>query len=239
LLLFAYNVTFGIVLDYPAHVLGIHDFFIISANLIGGAAGYLVERQKRVLFLRERELDDERQLHMKRALHDGLTGLPNRDLLYDRISQAMKASKREGVRHCGYFIDLDGFKAVNDRLNHESGDRVLKQIARRLGSSVRAMDTVARIGGDEFFVLASEIDDTKAAGDLAAKLLNQCVLPLEGVPQDIRLSASIGMCLLPYDGMSVSDFIRRADKAMYRVKSEAKNGYALAEEVHGLLDPAS
>jgi diguanylate cyclase (GGDEF)-like protein len=231
LLLLLYNLLFGWLLHYPPHVLLGHDFFIISANLIGGAAGYLNERQRRLLFLRERELDDERQQHLARALHDGLTGLPNRELLYDRIGQAIESAHRDGARHCGYFLDLDGFKAVNDRFGHKMGDHVLREVARRLNDSVRGMDTVARIGGDEFFVLAVNIVSENEARALAQKLLDAVAATLPGVPQGLEIGTSIGLCLFPYDNMSAADIIHRADQAMYRIKTSGKGRFALADDV--------
>lgn len=230
LMLILYNLLFGYIMAYPAHVLVGHDFFIISANLIGGAAGYLAERQRRLLFLRERELDAERQHHLNRSLHDSLTGLPNCDLLYDRITQAMEGARRDGEQHCGYFLDLDGFKIVNDRLGHKMGDHVLREVAKRLSNIVRATDTVARIGGDEFFILALNIGGEAKARALAQKLLEQFRSPLPGVPPDIPLGASIGLCLFPYDDMSVLGMIQRADEAMYRIKTSGKGNYALAGE---------
>ena len=228
-LLAVYNGLFGNLVDYPIHILFSHDFFIISANLIGGSAGYLAERQHRVLFLRERELDEERQFHLARSLHDGLTGLPNRELLYDRITQAMSEAQREGSIHCGFFLDLDGFKEINDTLTHEVGDHVLRQVAQRLILAVRSIDTVARIGGDEFFVLALNIGSEENACNLAKKLLDQLTMPMSGIPDDMTLSASIGICLFPYEGITVSDLIHKADEAMYQVKSSGKGDYVLAD----------
>jgi diguanylate cyclase len=234
-LLVTYNLLFGWVMDYPNQILISHDFFLVSANLIGGSAGYLAEQQRRILYLREYELDEERQHHLIRSLHDGLTGLPNRDLLHDRITQAMVAAQREGSIHCGFFLDLDGFKAINDRLSHNMGDLVLQEVARRLTSAVRGMDTVARIGGDEFFILALDIESEAAAYRLAEKLLDQFNLPFSGIPEDMPLGISIGMCLLPYEGMTVPDFIQRADKAMYHVKGAGKGHFALAGMQKGEL----
>jgi diguanylate cyclase (GGDEF)-like protein len=228
-LLVTYNLLFGWVMDYPLHILAIHDFFIVSANLIGGSAGYIAERNRRTLFLREQELENERQFHMSRSLHDGLTGLPNRDLLYDRISQAMAEAQREGSIHCGFFLDLDGFKTINDNLSHKTGDHVLRQVAQRIASVVRSTDTVARIGGDEFFVLALNIGSEDAACGLAKKLIDQFHVPISGIPEGINLSASIGVCLFPYDGMTVSGLIHYADEAMYRVKNNGKGDYAMAK----------
>lgn len=229
LLLASYNLVFGVLLDYPAHILFSHNVFIVSANLIGGTTGYLTERQGRQLYLREKELEEERRFHRERSLHDPLTGLPNRELLYDRIEQALVASQRHRKLQGGLFIDLDGFKQINDRLGHRTGDKLLEQVARRLSASVRKTDTVARIGGDEFFVLARDLDAEQDIHRLASKLLENLSLPLADVPEPFTLRASIGVCLFPYPGMSVDDIVHRADMAMYRVKSAEKNGYCLAK----------
>lgn len=229
LMLAAYNLLFGLVADYPPHIMIGHDFFIVSANLIGGSAGYLAERQRRLLFLREQELDAERRHHQQRALHDGLTGLPNRDLLYDRILNAQNDALRNGTLHCGYFLDLDGFKSVNDAFGHKAGDEALREVARRLKATVRASDTVARIGGDEFFVLAENIGNQDAAHALARKLLHEIAAPFAVLPEHARMGASIGLCLFPYDGMNVADLIHRADEAMYRVKTSGKGNFLVAQ----------
>lgn len=231
-LLVAYNLLFGNFLGYPTHILLSHDFFIVSANLIGGSAGYLAEHGRRILFLRERELDKQSLQHLTRSLHDGLTGLPNRDLLYDRIAQAMSEAHRNATTHAGFFLDLDGFKAINDNLTHKVGDYVLREVGQRLISAVRSIDTVARIGGDEFFVLALDIDGKGAACGLATKLLEHLAQPIPGIPSDVHLGVSIGICLFPYEGMSVSDIIHRADESMYQVKNNGKGYYKLA----GVLD---
>jgi diguanylate cyclase (GGDEF)-like protein len=228
-LLLAYNLLFGLVADYPLHTLIGHNFFIVSANLIGGSAGYLAERQRRVLFIREQELDAERQHHLQRSLHDGLTGLPNRDLLYDRIVQAEHGAQRHGTLHCGYFLDLDGFKNVNDSFGHKVGDQVLHEVAGRLQAAVRASDTVARIGGDEFFVLAEDVGSEAAAHALARKLLQEISKPLPSLPDPAQIGASIGLCIFPYEGMTVSDLIHRADEAMYRVKTSGKGNFSAAD----------
>ena len=228
LMLIAYNLLFGGVAGYPLHIMIGHDFFIVSANLIGGSAGYLAERQRRLLFLREQELDDERRHHQQRALHDGLTGLPNRDLLYDRILSAQNDALRNGTLHCGYFLDLDGFKGVNDGFGHKAGDEALREVARRLKATVRASDTVARIGGDEFFVLAENIGNEAAAHALAHKLLDAIAAPFAVLPEHAQMGASIGLVLFPYEGMSVADLIHRADEAMYRVKTSGKGNFSVA-----------
>lgn len=230
-LVLAYNVVFGGFHDYPLHVLASHDFFILSANLIGGTAGYLNEKQKRLLFLRERELNEERKRHLARALHDPLTGLPNRELLQDRLEQALVRARREEDSFCGYFIDLDGFKGINDHLGHEFGDRVLCEIAGRLRKTVRESDTIARLGGDEFFYLAHGIKTEGDAATLAEKLMSAIETAMQRFPDERPVSASIGMCLFPYPGLSnVSDIIRRADHAMYRAKLGGKGMAVLAAQ---------
>ena len=228
LLLLLYNLVFGHLQPYPPRILAGHDFMIIAANLIGGSAGYLAEIGRRILFLREQELEEQRQHQQMRALHDGLTGLPNRELLYDRISQAQSKAHRESSIHCGIFLDLDGFKEINDSLSHKIGDHVLREVGQKLLSAVRSVDTVARIGGDEFFILALDIGTAQAAANLADKLLQELAKPLPGIPDHIQLGVSIGLCLFPYPDMSVTDLIHRADEAMYQVKNNGKGAYAFA-----------
>jgi diguanylate cyclase (GGDEF)-like protein len=233
LLLIGYNLIFAAWLGYPLPMLVSHDFFIVSANLIGGVAGYLQESQRRELFLRERELEQERQVHLTRSLHDRLTGLPNRDLLHDRITQALLRSQRDGSIHAGFFIDLDGFKRINDALGHASGDLTLNEIAARLSSVMRDSDTVARLGGDEFFVLAYGVCglDVEGAINQAERMLALIHTPVRGLPEGFVVSASIGICQFPYAGATVEDIIRRADHAMYQAKMAGKNRYAIADVV--------
>jgi diguanylate cyclase (GGDEF)-like protein len=232
LLLATYNLLFGVFRELPAHILAAHDFFIASANVIGGFAGYLLERQRRALFLRTLELDRERIAHLRRSLHDQLTGLPNRDLLHDRLRSAISQSHRDSSRCAAFYLDLDGFKPINDTHGHEMGDRVLKDLAHRLQTSLRETDTVARLGGDEFFLIARDVDSLQAADMLAAKIL-ACVeqTPMAKSSALPALSASIGICLFPYDGCTPEDILRRADHAMYEVKRRGKRGWAVYGEV--------
>lgn len=229
--LLLYNLLFGYVHAYPDPLLLSQNFFMLSANLIGGAAGYLVEYQRRQLFLREQQLDDERRLHLQRSLHDRLTGLPNRDLLNDRMRQALAMARRDSERHAGFFVDLDGFKNVNDQLGHEIGDVVLREIARRLVAATRETDTVSRLGGDEFFLLVQDIGSCDAAVHLAEKLIRIIEEPVSCLPEMPKISASIGICLFPQVGLeSTSEaIIRCADKSMYCAKAAGKRGYHLSQ----------
>jgi diguanylate cyclase (GGDEF)-like protein len=232
LILLLYNLLFGYLRQYPVGMLLSQNFFIISANLIGGAAGYLAEFQRRQLFLREMQLDDERLLHLDRSLHDRLTGLPNRELLDDRINQALALARRDLARHAGFFIDLDGFKDVNDQLGHDCGDIALREVARRLAASMRETDTVSRLGGDEFFLLIQEIGSCDSAAHLADKLISLIEQPIPGLPRNQKLSASIGICLFPRQGggSTPDAIIRCADLAMYQAKAEGKRRFCFAEE---------
>ena len=157
-------------------------------------------------------------------MHDRLTGLPNRELLLDRIEQAINFSARNDQLCAGLFIDLDKFKPINDTYGHLIGDIVLKEVATRLKYTVREADTLARLGGDEFFVLARDIGSPEAAGILAEKLKRQFLAPiiLDGLPPIRDLSASIGICVFPYRDVSAVDVIRRADHAMYDAKRESR-----------------
>ena len=231
LVLLIYNVAFGIFLGYPPLLLVSHNFFIISANLMGGGAGYLAEYHKRKIFLREAELVEERQHHLDRALHDRLTGLPNRELLEDRISQLVVRGRRDSSCHAALFVDLDGFKQINDTLGHDHGDSVLCAVARRLSSVVRQTDTVARIGGDEFFIIAHDIGSQADAAYLADKILDTLAEPVPGLPGRQRLGASIGICL--FSGSALADsnpaaIVSAADGAMYQAKVAGKCCYSFA-----------
>ncbi|MBS1144354.1 MAG: hypothetical protein H6R14_1760 [Proteobacteria bacterium] len=226
-----YNVLFGYFGAYPQPMLLSQNFFMISANLIGGAAGYLVEYQRRQLFLRELQLDRERRIHLQRSLHDRLTGLPNRDLLYDRLKQALALARRDSERHAGFFVDLDGFKSINDQLGHDVGDIALREISRRLVAATRETDTISRLGGDEFFLLVQDIGSCDAAAHLADKLIRIIEQPIAGLPNAPALSASVGICLFPHAGLESTPeaIIRCADLAMYNAKAAGKRCYHLAQ----------
>lgn len=227
-LLAGYNLVVAQLADPPLLVQASHNYFIICANLIGGAAGYLAEYQHRQLFLRERTLERERQEHLDRSLHDSLTGLANRELLHDRIGQMLAHAQRDGSRHAGYYIDLDGFKRLNDEAGHEVGDALLKEVANQIKGVTRGTDTVARLGGDEFFVLAFGIHSEDEASKHAAVLIKTIRLASLNIQDKIPVTASIGVCLIPYDGANVENILRRADHAMYTAKKAGKDRYAFA-----------
>ncbi|WP_025869596.1 GGDEF domain-containing protein [Methylobacillus glycogenes] len=219
-----FNIMYLYLRPLPQLQVLIYDVFLLSANVVGAFASYVSEKQSRELFLREKDLDNERHRQQEKALHDRLTGLPNRELLLDRIEQAINFSVRNDQLCAGLFIDLDKFKPINDTYGHLIGDVVLKEVATRLRFTVRETDTLARLGGDEFFVLARDIGSPEAAELLANKLRMQLISPiiLDGLPPIKDLSASIGICVFPYRDVSAVDVIRRADHAMYDIKRQSK-----------------
>jgi len=152
------------------------------------------------------------------ALHDGLTGLPNRILLHDRIGQALRQADRELVPTALLLLDLDRFKEVNDTLGHHYGDELLVQVGQRLGDALRKVDTIARLGGDEFAVLLPRIETGEGAVAVAKKLQATLQTPfvLEGLTVDVE--ASIGVALYPDHGNDADELLQRADIAMYAAK---------------------
>jgi diguanylate cyclase (GGDEF)-like protein/PAS domain S-box-containing protein len=168
----------------------------------------------------------ERQI-VYQAYHDALTGLPNRMLLYDRLSQALSLARRDDLGVAVLFLDLDQFKLVNDTLGHAAGDRLLIEIARRLQQSVRASDTVARVGGDEFTLLLRNVEEGADAARMAQKVLEAIARPIEIEGQRLYLTTSIGISLFPADGEQAEALLTGADIAMYRAKELGRNGFQM------------
>jgi diguanylate cyclase (GGDEF)-like protein/PAS domain S-box-containing protein len=164
------------------------------------------------------------------AQHDTLTKLPNRTLLQDRLSQAITTAGRNGNRIAVLFLDLDGFKHINDSLGHAIGDRLLQSVAKRLLASVRTSDTVSRIGGDEFVILLSEVAHAGDAGVKAGKILAALNAPLEIDQHNLRVTASIGVTTYPEDGQETAMLIKNADLAMYQAKENGRNNYQFFEK---------
>jgi diguanylate cyclase (GGDEF)-like protein/PAS domain S-box-containing protein len=167
------------------------------------------------------------------AHHDYLTGLPNRVLFEERLERAVASAERYGRRLAVLFLDLDGFKIVNDTHGHDAGDRVLKQVARRLPAGLRSSDTLARFGGDEFVVLVTEIVHPLDAREVAVALLETLQGPYELLGDQIVLRASIGISVYPEDGPDASKLLRNADVAMYEAKENGGNGVLFHTEPIG------
>jgi diguanylate cyclase (GGDEF)-like protein len=169
------------------------------------------------------------------AYHDNLTGLPNRSLLHDRLGVAITHARRQGTRLAVLFLDLDDFKTVNDSYGHALGDRLLVELAGRVRASVRAGDTVARFGGDEFVVLLDEVSGTADAAHVATKVLVALRAPFRLDGHEVTVAASVGMSLFPDDGVSGDELLRQADAAMYHDKQdEARRGLAAASAERAL-----
>lgn len=159
------------------------------------------------------------------AYHDTLTGLPNRLLLQDRLSQHLIQAGRDRELVAVLFLDLDHFKYINDTLGHGAGDRMLKTVAGRLLSCVRKSDTVARLGGDEFLVILTGLDSPGDASVIARKMLEALTAPVDLEGQEVFTSSSIGIALFPEDGADAESLIGNADLAMYLAKEEGRNTY--------------
>jgi diguanylate cyclase (GGDEF)-like protein/PAS domain S-box-containing protein len=161
------------------------------------------------------------------AYHDALTGLPNRLLFNDRLALALAQARRKGERLAVLFLDLDGFKAVNDSLGHDLGDLLLRSAAGRIQGSLRAVDSVARLGGDEFILLLPGIRRVEEAVRVAEKVLDAIRAPLSVEGHELAVTASMGISLYPEDGEDVQTLVKNADAAMYRAKERGRDRYHL------------
>ena len=159
------------------------------------------------------------------ATHDELTGLPNRRLLSDRITQILAQCSRNHTQTAVLFIDLDNFKNINDSLGHVTGDLLLKEVAGRLLSCIRAEDTVARQGGDEFIVILCDIHDAQGASFVAQKILDILVSPFYINEKKMHIGCSIGIALFPGDGVNADELLKNSDTAMYHAKESGRNNY--------------
>ncbi|MBU1776735.1 MAG: diguanylate cyclase [Gammaproteobacteria bacterium] len=205
-------------LPFPADVL------LNAMNIKGRMVLQAVVRN-----ITERKQAEDKIKHL--AFYDTLTGLPNRMLLNDRLQQALVAAKREGRRGGLMFVDLDRFKQVNDTLGHDVGDELLQQAAARMQGCVRASDTVARIGGDEFIVLLRVMETAQDAINVAEIIRAVLRLPFELAGQQLEISCSIGIALYPEHGNDAVELSKHADIAMYRAKDGGRDSVCLYEDL--------
>jgi diguanylate cyclase (GGDEF)-like protein len=164
------------------------------------------------------------------ALHDHLTGLPNRSLLLDRLSQAVARLSRTDTRLGVLFFDLDHFKVINDSLGHEAGDRVLQAVAGRVAGVLRPTDTLARLGGDEFVVVCEALEGPNEAGAVADRIARALASPIDEGDEELIVGASVGVVVTGDDAADPSALIRDADAAMYRAKDQGRGRAELFDE---------
>lgn len=175
------------------------------------------------------EVEKQRDQIAHLAIHDQLTGLPSSDLADDRLQVALHAARRARKKVALLFIDLDGFKAVNDTAGHAAGDQVLKEVAERLKAAIRAEDTAARVGGDEFLLILGGVQDERVVARVAGRVLSTLSRPIDCGGKHMSVGASIGVGMFP-DHADTPDTLRRlADAAMYVAKRTGKNRYAFAD----------
>jgi two-component system NtrC family sensor kinase len=185
-----------------------------------------------------RDITDRKEMQEKvwrQANFDLLTGIPNRLLFQDRLQQVILQARREQFNVALMYIDLDRFKEVNDLLGHEAGDDLLRQAAQRLAGVLRATDTLARVGGDEFTVIMPRAADRPAAGRVAARILQVLAEPFVLQGGEGRVGGSIGIAIFPQDGSDIPTLIRNADAAMYRAKEAGRNTISFCP-AHSITD---
>lgn len=199
----------------------------LSVTSIRDANGLVVRYVGVFSDISERNKRDEQIRHM--ALHDGLTDLPNRRLMMERLNQLLDLSVREPRPLGVLFLDLDGFKAVNDQLGHDTGDLVLKTVAQRVKGLLRTADTVARLGGDEFVILLHNPESHDALIHIAERVIAVISSPIVAGEKVAKVGTSIGIAVYPEHGTSADQLIMRADHAMYQAKRSGKNTFRFSE----------
>lgn len=204
----------------PPHVAELSRVLASDHRRLGAALRQIDDLLRQNAFLKEevallgRTLTTARQF----AFHDELTGLPNRRLLLDRFNHAMARGQRQHKHVALIFLDVDGFKRINDAFGHPAGDRLLQQVAARLVACVRSSDTVCRYGGDEFVVLLSDVESREDADAAAQKICARLAAPYEVNRISIKITTSIGTAVYPLDGDEYGDLIRMSDLSMYQTK---------------------
>lgn len=177
--------------------------------------------------------------HMRKiATHDNLTGLPNRHSFYEHLQQILRSAEKNHTKFAVVFIDLDGFKPINDTLGHAAGDEVLRSVAGRLKQCVRRNDVVARIGGDEFVIILSGIDAASLLS-VVRKIIDMIAAPYTGIANTVTLTSSVGVATYPDNGRTVDELVAHADAAMYRSKRAGRNCFCLNGELQTTNIPST
>src|SRR5690348_11441676 len=214
----------------PIIVLTGHDDQTVALSAVKtGAQDFLVKgKLDRELLLRSMQYSIERKRYQEQleyqANYDALTGLPNRNLLHDRLRQSVYAQRF--VRSIGVvFLDVDHFKFVNDSLGHNTGDKLLQKVAERLLGAVRDGDTVARLGGDEFILILNDQTGQEVIYRAMQRIINKIAEPIEIEGQELLVTCSAGISMYPQDGPDVETLLKNADAAMYRAKEKGRNNF--------------
>ena len=194
-----------------------------NAHIVRGSDGRLICYEGTVQDVSERR-HYEAQLE-RQANHDQLTGLPNRNLLRDRIEQGIARAARRGCMLALVFIDLDGFKFINDSLGHAAGDELLVEIAGRLNASIRSSDTVGRLGGDEFVLVLNDHEQLGSVISTLERVLQDIGRPAALAGRELQVGASLGVAMYPDDGDDADSLLKHADVAMYAAKSRGRNNF--------------
>lgn len=174
----------------------------------------------------------------RHATHDSLTNLPNRKHFHDQLAETVASAKQDERSFTVLYLDLDGFKAINDELGHATGDQLIACTARRLEQCVRKGDMVARVGGDEFVVLLQDVTSADVS-KIADKIIENLSKPLMLADRTLSITTSIGVATYPQDGENVNALIHSADSAMYEAKRNGKNGYRIFQNIHAPFIPVS
>jgi diguanylate cyclase (GGDEF)-like protein/PAS domain S-box-containing protein len=206
------------------HRSGEHRYWRMATSTIdwNGPAAHAVVADVTELKLAEERL--ERSAHF-----DALTGIPNRVLLADRLRQGLVQTSRSGRLMAICYLDLDGFKPINDTWGHDAGDRLLVEMAERLKLCLRGGDTVARLGGDEFVLLLLDLEKIEECENALQRVLESIARPVKVGDQVVSVSASIGVSIYPFDSAEPDVLLRQADQAMYLAKETGRNRYRLFE----------
>lgn len=200
----------------------------IMVSPVKDAAGNIIGASKVARDITQSKQSQERIEHL--AYYDSLTGLPNRALLSDRMKIALGQAARRSGRLALLFVDLDRFKLINDSLGHGIGDKLLRLVGERMQLCIRLIDTISRVGGDEFVILLSQIEDSENAGNVAKKLIAEVSQPFVIEAHELMLTASIGISIYPDHGKDVSSLLKSADAAMYSAKEAGRNRYKFYSE---------
>jgi two-component system cell cycle response regulator len=214
----------------PGHKLraltaGAKDFISKPFDLVEARTRIHNMLEVRLLY---KQLEQYSRALESQALHDALTGLPNRRLLMDRLSLAIAHARRNTSTMAVMFLDLDGFKQINDTLGHDAGDTLLSMVADRLVAAVREEDTVARMGGDEFVIGLWELSHADDVATLVSKVILAVSQPYRIQGHDVRITASAGVGIYPLHGEAVETLMKCADLALYEAKRAGKNNYRIA-----------